>query len=85
MGYRGHIKNGAVEFEEPVALPEGAEVEVTPKVEGTGEKPVEDLAQVEGEIPTLHERFGHLIGIGNGLPKDMAENHDLYIHGAPKK
>jgi hypothetical protein len=26
-----------------------------------------------------------LIGIGNGLPKDMAENHDHYIHGAPKK
>jgi hypothetical protein len=26
-----------------------------------------------------------LIGAAEGLPKDMAENHDHYIHGAPKR
>jgi hypothetical protein len=30
MSYRGHIENGVVVFDEPAALPEGAEVRVEP-------------------------------------------------------
>jgi len=85
MGYRGHIKNGAVEFEEPVPLPEGAEVEVIASQSGNGEKPIECTPEAEGEIPTLYEQLKDFIGIGNGLPKDMAKNHDHYLYGIPKK
>jgi hypothetical protein len=34
---------------------------------------------------TLAERYAGLIGITEALPEDMAENHDHYLHGAPKK
>jgi hypothetical protein len=34
---------------------------------------------------TLAERYASLIGITDALPEDMAENHDHYLHGAPKK
>jgi hypothetical protein len=37
------------------------------------------------KIKTLAERFKKIIGIARGLPKDMAENHDHYLHGRPKK
>lgn len=85
MGYKGHIKNGVVEFEEPIPLSEGAPVEVTPSELGNGEKPVEFGSEVEGEIPTLYERFKDFIGCIDDLPPDFAENHDHYIHGTPKR
>ena len=34
---------------------------------------------------TLTERYAGLIGITDALPEDMAENHDHYLHGAPKR
>lgn len=34
---------------------------------------------------TLAERLGDLIGSVPELPSDMAENHDHYLHGAPKQ
>lgn len=34
---------------------------------------------------TLAERMAQFIGMANDLPIDMAENHDHYIHGAPKR
>jgi hypothetical protein len=73
MTLRGHIKNGAVVLDEPVTLPDGTGVEV-------------DLRQVSeaAEGRTLYERLKDVIGTAQGLPEDMAENHDHYIHGAPK-
>jgi hypothetical protein len=85
MVYRGHIKNGVVEFEEPVPLPEGAEVDVIPSEPGNGEQSVEKLPEEEEEIPTLYERFKDFIGCIDDLPPDFAENHDHYIHGTPKR
>jgi hypothetical protein len=35
--------------------------------------------------PTLYERYKDFIGIADGLPPDMAENHDHYLYGRPKK
>ena len=32
----------------------------------------------------LNERFRDIIGRAPGLPPDMAEHHDYYIHGTPK-
>ena len=70
MVYRGHIKNGVVVFEDPIPLPEGAEVQVEP---------------VNGNPSTLAKRFKDIIGCAKGLPSDLAKNHDHYLHGTPKK
>ena len=34
---------------------------------------------------TLAKRFKDVIGVVREMPSDWAENHDHYIHGAPKK
>ncbi len=79
MTYRGHVENGVVVLDEPAKLPEGAEVEVTLREQRDAS--VGD----EKRIPTLAERLAPLIGCVKGLPSDFAENHDHYLHGAPKK
>ena len=33
----------------------------------------------------LPERLGDVIGIVHGGPPDLAENHDHYLYGTPKK
>jgi hypothetical protein len=81
MGYRGHIKNGVVEFVQPVPLPEGAEVDVTPSETENGE----NLQGGEGEIPSLYEQLKDFCGIIKDLPSDFAKNHDHYIHGTPRR
>lgn len=72
MTYRGRVKNGIIVLDPPADLPEGAQVEVYPVSE-------------EAPMPTLYERYKDFIGIAEGLPADMAENHDHYIHGTPPK
>lgn len=72
MTYHGHVRNGVIVLDRPVELPEGAEVTVQPVSE-------------DRSVPTLNERLKDVIGIAEGLPADMAENHDHYIHGAPKR
>jgi hypothetical protein len=54
-----------------VELPEGIEVRVEPLPPPSGK--------------TLAERLGDLIGSVPDLPPDMAEQHDHYLHGAPKR
>jgi hypothetical protein len=70
MTYRGHIENGSVVLDETVALPEGTQVRVQPVAEAR---------------MSLAERFKDVIGCISDLPVDMAENHDHYIHGTPKR
>jgi len=72
MAYKGHVKNGVVVFDEPVALPDGAPVRV---------EPVDDSE----EFQSLRKGLLKLAGTAKGLPKDMARNHDHYIHGTPRK
>jgi len=78
MVYRGHVENGVIRLAEGPALPDGVEVEVhllsdiTPG--GDDEK-----------IPTLYERLKNFVGKAEGLPPDLAENHDHYLHGRPKR
>ena len=71
MTYRGKVQNGVVVLAGPDTLPEGTEVRVEP-LEATGE-------------PTLAERFQDVIGAAVDLPADMADNHDHYLHGTPKR
>ncbi len=72
MTYRGRVKNGVVILDPPASLAEGSEVQVIP---------TEDQALP----PTWAEVFKDIIGKAEGLPADMALNHDHYLHGAPKK
>ncbi len=69
MTYKGKVKGGVVVLEPGARLDEGAEVII---------QPVEPPA-------TWAEVFKDLIGAAQGLPEDLAENHDRYIHGAPRK
>lgn len=43
------------------------------------------VVPVEEEIPTLAEIMAKYRGIATDLPEDLAENHDHYLHGTPKK
>jgi hypothetical protein len=70
MVYRGHVKNGVVVLDAETQLPEGTEVRVEP---------------VALQRKTLAEQLGDLIGSVPDLPSDMAEQHDHYLHGAPKR
>ena len=71
MVYNGRVKGGVVVLDPDVELPEGTEVKVEP-VLSTGRR-------------TLAEQLGDLIGSIPELPTDMAEQHDHYLHGAPKR
>ena len=71
MTYRGIVKNGVVELAD-ADLPDGTEVDVAPVSDRTPE-------------PTIFEKLAELAGRAQGLPTDMARNHDHYLHGAPRK
>ena len=65
----GKVVNGVVILEDPEALPDGTLVRVAPV----------------GAESTLGQRLLKFSGTIEGLPPDMADNHDHYIHGTPKK
>jgi hypothetical protein len=71
MTYRGCVSNGVILLEQGANLPEGTEVRV---------EPVEQPAR-----QTLYERFKDFVGQATDLPADMAQQHDHYIHGTPKR
>ncbi len=71
MVYNGRVKGGVVVLDPGIELPEGIEVKV---------EPVPPAAR-----RTLAEQLGDLFGSAPGLPADMAEQHDHYLHGAPKR
>jgi len=78
MTYRGHVKNGVVVLDEPATLAEGTQVCVEPLSNGTN-------AQDSGASPNWAETFAGVQGKAQTLPEDMAQNHDHYLHGVPKK
>ncbi|MHB1035721.1 MAG: hypothetical protein ACYC35_24450 [Pirellulales bacterium] len=76
MVYRGIVKNGVVVIEEGAKLPDGTEVRI---------EPLEQVEALPSEGPTLVEQLRNVIGTVPDLPPDMAEHHDHYLHGAPKR
>lgn len=70
MTYKGHIKNGSVVLDEPVALPDGAAVTV-------------DLIPTPPPVP-LAERLKDVIGKATGLPADASSQKRHYLYGHPK-
>lgn len=69
--------NGQIVLDAPLELPEGAPVKVeVERSEEVGEN---------GTVPTtIWDKLLKLAGTIDG-PEDWAENHDHYIHGAPKR
>ena len=70
MEYKGRVSGGVVVLEQGVSLPEGVEVRVQ---------------VVEPRGATVGERLLKFAGRAKDLPTDIAENHDHYLHGHPKK
>ncbi len=71
--YSGEIRNGVVVFDGASApRPEGTKVRV-------------ELVDRDAALKSLSERLLSVAGTAVGLPPDMAENHDHYLHGTPKR
>ena len=77
MEYNGQVRGGVVVFknEKP---PEGATV----RVEVVGEN---TCTAAGGQGGGLWSKLLEVAGTVEGLPSDMAEQHDHYIHGTPKR
>lgn len=72
MEYSGTVANGMVVLDNGQSLPEGTRVRVT-------------VAPPAPQADTLGQRLMKFAGTVEGLPSDMAENHDYYLHGQPKR
>jgi hypothetical protein len=72
----GRVVNGIVVLDQPGKLEEGTKVRVTP---------VQKASESEGRESSLSEMLLSFAGAVNGLPEDMALNHDHYLYGVPKK
>ena len=68
MDIRGRVKNGVVVIENDIKLPEGQLVRI-------------EVLDDETLIRRLREDLEEFTGCMDGLPEDMAERHDYYIHG----
>jgi hypothetical protein len=83
MTYRGYVKNGAIQLDERVALPEGAAVDVTVL------KPIGPAVRVQ-EGASLEERLSAIwadvpASEWTKLPDDLTDHLDHYIYGTPKQ
>jgi hypothetical protein len=81
MTYRAKVKDGVVVLPGGVKLPDGTEVTVhvppaAPPASGPAKK---SFGENMAELAKWAE------GLGSTLPPDLAENHDHYLHGAPKR
>lgn len=76
MTLTAHVKNGMIVLDEPVALPEGATVQV---------ELVAPTESEQGTTPTLLERLRPFVGMIEDLPSDASVNLDHYLYGTPKR
>ena len=79
MNCIGKVSNGAVKLPPGVHLPDGTAVELifpeSQKLEGVSElKP-----------GWFYDEFKKFSGIIKNGPPDLAENHDHFAHGSPKR
>ncbi len=69
--WSGTVRNGVVVLDTGSTLPEGARVEV--------------VLHRENAPPGVGKRLLKHAGTVSDLPSDMADQHDHYIHGTPKR
>jgi hypothetical protein len=79
MVYRGHVEKGVVVLDDAVTLPEGLAVKIEPSPAEPQEAAIDDSGETFG-----HKLLKHA-GKAVGLPSDLAENHDHYLYGTPKR
>ena len=72
MSYLGEVKNGVIVLEGATSLAEGTRVRIEP------------IEQVPSPSP-LVEQLLDWAGKGKDLPEDLAQNHDHYLHGQPRR
>jgi virulence-associated protein VagC len=72
MTYTGTVSKGIVILPPEAKIPDGTKVRV---------EPIEDVSRVE----PVGKRLLALVGSADQLPEDFAQNHDHYIHGAPRR
>ena len=81
----GTIQNGAVVLDPGPVLPDGTKVDVIPSAVGRNEEstpPTPDqVTKKKGSLSFLLKYAGKAVD----LPADLAEQHDHYIHGTPKR
>ena len=71
MELQGVVHNGLIVPDDAAALPEGTRVRI---IVGAADKP-----------KSFGERFAQFKGAVPGLPVDLAEQHDHYRLGTPKR
>jgi hypothetical protein len=79
MVYKGHVEKGIVVLDDPVALPDGLKVQIELLPAGQAGIVTDDNTETLGQKLLKHA------GKAIGLPPDLAENHDHYLYGTPKK
>lgn len=79
MTYSGTVQKGVIVLDGRVDLPEGSRVNVSviDPVGAPGADP-------DG-APSVFEQLQDLAGTVEGLPADIAENHDHYLYGTRKR
>ena len=72
--YTGEVRNGVVVFDAGGSppFPEGMKVRIEP-------------AELERDLDALRDLLLSVAGMAQGLPPDLAEQHDHYLHGQPKR
>jgi hypothetical protein len=81
MTYQGTVQNGVVVLADGVTLPEGTQVSVVPVI-GTSEAPPKGGTTIWQKMADLAEWVETQ---PCDLPGDLADNHDHYLHGLPKR
>jgi predicted DNA-binding antitoxin AbrB/MazE fold protein len=75
MAVKAIYEDGVFKPTEPVQLQERTEVEVL----------IPSPATTDDDDPTGWKTAEELIGCVKDAPTDMAENHDFYLYGRPRK
>lgn len=70
----GHVRNGVIVLNDPIALPDGTAVQVEVVVP----------SHCPSKGPSLYEVLQPLVGQAPDLPADAAQNIDHYLYGHPK-
>jgi hypothetical protein len=71
--YMGEVRNGVVVFDLGASPPpDGTKVCIEP-------------VDRDEEVADLSRRLLSIAGTAKGLPSDLAEQHDHYIHGTPRR
>ena len=71
MELEGVVHNGVIVPDDAMALPEGTRVRI--------------ISVPPEEAQSFGERFAQFKGAASGLPEDLAEQHDHYRIGTPKR